>query len=101
VPTSAGRRPGNAREVARRKAAGPATDSVNGLHADSQAGGPESRGAKSPRATCLSVYAGQTCIGFLLTRGSASIEAFDADDKSLGIFPDQKSAADAISKAAS
>jgi hypothetical protein len=72
---------------------------VNGPHAVQA--GELGREAKSPRAICLSVYDGQTCIGFLLTRGPAGIEAFDADDKSLGIFPNQKSAADAISKAAS
>jgi hypothetical protein len=47
----------------------------------------------------LSVCEGQTCIGFLLSRGRAGVEAFNADNKSLGIFPDQKSAADAVSRA--
>lgn len=47
----------------------------------------------------LSVYSGQVCIGFLLSRRDG-VEAYDADDRLLGTFPDQKSAADAISEAA-
>jgi len=46
------------------------------------------------------VYAGRVCIGFLLPRRDG-VEAYDADDRLLGTFPDQKSAADAISGAAS
>lgn len=46
----------------------------------------------------LSVYVGQLCIGFVMLRGPAGAEAFDADEQSLGIFPDQRSAADAVSK---
>jgi hypothetical protein len=49
----------------------------------------------------LALYSGRECAGFLLKRGRAGIEAFDADDKSLGIFPDQQSAANAVSEAAS
>jgi hypothetical protein len=50
--------------------------------------------------TLLVVYAGQTCIGFLMPRRDG-VEAYDADDRLLGTFPDQASAADAISEAAS
>jgi hypothetical protein len=45
----------------------------------------------------LAVYDGQTCLGFLLPRGKSGVEAFDAADKSIGIFPNMKMAADAIS----
>jgi hypothetical protein len=48
----------------------------------------------------LAVYDGQSCIGHLLPRGPQGVEAFDACDRSLGIFIDQRSAADAISRAA-
>jgi hypothetical protein len=48
----------------------------------------------------LAVFDGQRCLGHLLPRGRMGVEAFDADDRSLGIFPDQKSAADAVSEAA-
>ena len=56
---------------------------------------------------CLSVYVpgaggvGTRCVGFLLNRGRRGFEAFDADTRSLGIFPDQKAAADAVYEAAS
>lgn len=44
------------------------------------------------------VYDGQqVCIGFTVSRGKAGVEAFDIDNRSLGIFPDQKSAAAAVS----
>jgi hypothetical protein len=52
------------------------------------------------QAGFLAVFNGQTCIGHLLLRGKSGVEAFDADDKSLGLFPDQKSAADALTQAA-
>jgi hypothetical protein len=48
----------------------------------------------------LSVYDGQVCVGHLLPRGKTGVEAFDRDDKSLGIYPDQKAAAGAVSKVA-
>jgi hypothetical protein len=44
----------------------------------------------------LSVYDGQICIGHLLLRPKQGVEAFDADDRSLGLFADQKSAVLAI-----
>jgi hypothetical protein len=47
----------------------------------------------------LAVYSGQVCLGFLLPRRDG-VEAYDADDCLLGTFPDQKSAADAVSEAA-
>jgi hypothetical protein len=65
--------------VVRRKAAGPATDSVNGPHADSQAGELESHEAKSPRAACLSVYDGRTYVGAIRRRDGRFI-AIDADN---------------------
>jgi hypothetical protein len=47
----------------------------------------------------LSVYDGQLCLGHLLPRGKAGVEAYDRADRSLGIFPTQKAAADAVSAA--
>jgi len=35
----------------------------------------------------LVVYNGTTCIGHTIRRGRAGIEAFDIDDKSIGLFP--------------
>jgi hypothetical protein len=48
-------------------------------------------------ASLLSVYDGRNCVGFLLHRGPAGWEAFTSDEKSIGTYPTQKAAADAIS----
>ena len=54
---------------------------------------------KNPTAPAVALYDGQLCIGFLFSRGKSGIEAFDADEHSLGIFPNQRSAANAIQAA--
>lgn len=46
--------------------------------------------------TLQAVTSGRTCIGHLLSRGKAGVEAFDAAGHSLGLFPTTKTAADAI-----
>jgi hypothetical protein len=48
----------------------------------------------------VSVYAGQVCLGFVLARGDAGFEAFNADEQSLGLFPTQREAAAAIMRGA-
>jgi hypothetical protein len=48
----------------------------------------------------LAVFDGTVCLGHIMSRGKAGVEAYDRDDRSLGIFPNQKAAADAISEAA-
>ena len=48
----------------------------------------------------LSVYAGQRCLGHIIAFGKPGFEAFDVDNKSLGIFPSEHDAANAVSKAA-
>jgi hypothetical protein len=45
------------------------------------------------------VYDGRTRIGFIVNRGRAGFEAFDAGERSLGVFPDLRRAADAVSAA--
>ena len=47
-----------------------------------------------------SVYNGQVCLGHIVSRGKCGFEAYDTDDISLGIFPDQQTAAAAISRRA-
>jgi hypothetical protein len=42
------------------------------------------------------VYDGRQCLGHILRRGCQGYEAFDRDDKSIGIFPSQQQAANAI-----
>lgn len=41
------------------------------------------------------------CIGHPFLRGRSGVEAFDQDTRSLGLYPDMKSAADAVSGASS
>jgi hypothetical protein len=47
----------------------------------------------------LCVYAGQVCLGFILSRGKLGHEAFDWRDKSIGIYPSVKAAAAAVMSA--
>jgi hypothetical protein len=46
-----------------------------------------------------SVYSGRECIGRIVCRGKLGFEAYDSDERSLGIFPNLKRAADAVSAA--
>jgi hypothetical protein len=47
----------------------------------------------------LTVYDGQRCAGFLLSRGPLGWEAFFATEESLGIFRQQHEAAEAVTAA--
>jgi hypothetical protein len=42
------------------------------------------------------VYAGITCLGHVITRGKLRAEAYDRDDRSVGIFESMAEAADAL-----
>jgi hypothetical protein len=44
------------------------------------------------------VDAAGRCVGFFIYRGKLGYEAFDGDEKSLGLFPSQDAAAAAILK---
>ena len=44
----------------------------------------------------VSVYDGRQCLGHVLGRGPKGFEAFDRDDKSVGLFPTAKQAANAL-----
>jgi hypothetical protein len=48
----------------------------------------------------LSIYDGRRAVGFLILRGRAGVEAFDADGASIGIFPNHRDAAKAVTAAA-
>jgi hypothetical protein len=54
--------------------------------------------ATSPMISVLD--GGRICVGHLLRRGPAGVEAFDRNDHSLGIFSDADRAAAAIWRAA-
>jgi len=47
-------------------------------------------------APMVSVYDGTACLGHVIARGRRGFEAFDRDDKSLGIFETQRQAANAL-----
>ena len=52
----------------------------------------------TPRPPALSyVYDGRICLGHILARGPAGFEAFDHNDRSLGLHRTMTAAADAIS----
>jgi hypothetical protein len=44
----------------------------------------------------LSVYDGQRCIGFVLSRGKLGFELFDAAERSHGLFRTQQEAVSAL-----
>ena len=54
------------------------------------------RAARAAEPYMVAVYDGQRCIGHVLERGKGGCEAFDADNRSLGVFPSQREAAAAI-----
>ena len=55
------------------------------------------RAMSGPQITPLvSIYDGRECLGHVLSRGPKGFEAFDRDDKSVGLFPTAKQAANAL-----
>ena len=42
------------------------------------------------------VYDGRECLGFVLSRGRAGFEAFDREERSLGLYPAAPPAANAV-----
>jgi hypothetical protein len=53
--------------------------------------------ARTPASNLVSVYDGTICLGHVLYRPRVGYEAFDRNDQSVGIFPTQGEAANAIS----
>ena len=53
---------------------------------------------KPPTQPWMSILHGRVCVGHLLNCGPAGWELFDADDKSLGIFPTQHDAVNALDR---
>ena len=50
----------------------------------------------TPSSVLAYVYDGRQCLGHVLGRGPKGFEAFDRDDKSVGIFETQRQAANAF-----
>ena len=84
--------------------AGPAHRSDGGAQRCAQAGEREHRidstagtAATAARSSpLLSAYDGQRCIGFVCSRGKLGFEAFDSEERSLGVYATQREAAAAI-----
>jgi hypothetical protein len=56
--------------------------------------------ARSATTPMVSVYDGRACLGFILARGRAGFEAFDREERSLGLYPAAPAAANAVCAAA-
>jgi hypothetical protein len=54
----------------------------------------------APSTGMLSVYDGRRYLGAIIWRGRQGYAAFDAEDRTLGLYPDQQSAMRAVSAAA-
>lgn len=74
---------------------------ANGLRARISSGKSKTRYANptdSSTQSFLAVYSGTDHLDFLLLRGKTGVEAFDTDHHSIGVYRDQRSAADAVSR---
>jgi hypothetical protein len=83
--------------MAARKASGSKRGGAPGARRGDHPGEKIAAKATVPRPLLQAVYDGQHCLGHLLARGKLGFEAFDADDRSLGVCADARAAADAIS----
>jgi len=45
---------------------------------------------------CVAIYAGRTCLGHVISRRPGEFEAFDTDEKFVGVFETPAGAADAL-----
>jgi hypothetical protein len=52
-----------------------------------------------PTAPLASVYHGRKCVGFVLSRGRSGFEAFNHEQRALGLFKTAAAAANAVSAA--
>jgi uncharacterized protein DUF2800 len=68
------------------------------MSADAAMGELSNESTEMPRL--VPVIDGGACAGFLVNRGVCGVEAFDKDEKSLGVFPDVISAAITVEKSA-
>jgi hypothetical protein len=55
---------------------------------------------KTTTAPLAYVYDGRECLGFVLARGRSVFEAFDREERSLGLYPAAPAAANAVCAAA-
>jgi hypothetical protein len=83
-----------------RKASGPGASSAHGARRSDLLGRRIGADATLTKPVLQFVYSGRVCLGRIVCRGKLGFEAFDADERSLGIFPNLKRAADAVERAA-
>jgi hypothetical protein len=80
-----------------RKSAGPGTAAAaaEALKVDTLGRRIDRQARSSPVSfqAFVAVYVGRECLGQVLPRGKAGFEAFDRDDRSVGIFSTQSAAA--------
>jgi hypothetical protein len=86
--------------MCRHKAAPAAARRARDRRRADQLGGKVSSEATPDTLALQAVYSGQTCLGFIYSRGKLGVEAFDCDTRSLGLYPDLKTAAAAVARAA-
>jgi hypothetical protein len=56
--------------------------------------------ARTPASNLVSVYDGTTCLGHMLRKPRIGYEAYNRDDKPIGLFNSQREAANALTDAA-
>jgi hypothetical protein len=47
----------------------------------------------------LSIYCGQTCVGFIVARGKLGFEGFTINEESVELFPNERLTANAVEEA--
>jgi len=80
-----------------RKSAGPGTAAAVAETRKVDTLGPrinwKARSSSISLQATVAVYAGRECLGHIVACGKGVFEAFDYDDRSVGIFPTQSAAA--------
>jgi hypothetical protein len=55
--------------------------------------------ARTPASNLVSVYDGTLCLGHILRKPRVGFEAYDRNDKPIGVFASQSAAANALTDA--
>ena len=81
----------------RKAVSGPKRGKARGARRVDQLGRRIGADATFSRQKTQAVYSGRECLGRIVCRGKLGFEAYDSAERSLGVFPDLKRAADAVS----
>jgi hypothetical protein len=52
----------------------------------------------NPPSSWKAIYHGQQCVGHIIHRGPLGVESFDREDASLGLFPTEADAINALDR---